>query len=147
MTSVYRWQVTDMPAVTIKSGRGKPAARGAGSLCCHDIFAAQRIVKRTFLENLYEACRGETICFEHFGNIDCGSFHILRDLREKTGIPFKTWFMEKKRLILPVWHRGIHDRRDLERMEEGFIMQSLELYQHAYWDAGKNQTGMFQGKQ
>lgn len=34
----------------------------------------------------------------HFGDIDAGGFQILRDLREKTGIPFTAWRMDLKTL-------------------------------------------------
>ena len=47
-----------------------------------------------FLKRLYRAfpdCR-----YYHFGDIDAGGFRILRDLRERTGIPFEEYGMDAK---------------------------------------------------
>lgn len=50
--------------------------------------------RRQFLKQLYDAYPEAEYC--HFGDIDCGGFRIWKDLCVKTGIPFKTMFMDRQ---------------------------------------------------
>ena len=47
--------------------------------------------KREFLMFLYE--QNPNLEYRHFGDIDAGGFYILEHLKEKTGIPFLSMFM------------------------------------------------------
>lgn len=53
-------------------------------------------VRRTLLKKLYQEL--PNISYYHFGDIDAGGFGILKDLRKKTGIPFKTFCMDVETL-------------------------------------------------
>lgn len=53
-------------------------------------------VRRTLLKKLYQEL--PNISYYHFGDIDAGGFLILKDLRKKTGIPFKTFCMDVETL-------------------------------------------------
>lgn len=48
--------------------------------------------KRMFLRKLHEAWPDAE--YRHFGDIDCGGFRIWKDLCVRTGIPFKTLYMD-----------------------------------------------------
>ena len=48
--------------------------------------------KRGFLRLLYE--QNPKLEYRHFGDIDAGGFYILEHLKEKTGIPFTSMFMD-----------------------------------------------------
>ncbi len=48
--------------------------------------------KREFLKFLYE--QNTNAEYRHFGDIDAGGFYILEHLKEKTGIPFTSMFMD-----------------------------------------------------
>lgn len=52
--------------------------------------------KRMFLVKLYEDNPGKE--YRHFGDIDAGGFYILEHLKAKTGIDFKSMYMDKKTL-------------------------------------------------
>lgn len=54
-------------------------------------------VKRDFLMFLYEQNDGKK--YLHFGDIDAGGFYILEHLKAKTGIPFKTLYMDVETLV------------------------------------------------
>lgn len=45
---------------------------------------------------LHAAC--PQAAYHHFGDIDAGGFEIYRDLREKTGIPFRMYRMDLETL-------------------------------------------------
>lgn len=49
-------------------------------------------MKREFLVSLY--AQNPEKEYGHFGDIDAGGFYILEHLKEKTGIPFKSMFMD-----------------------------------------------------
>ena len=51
-------------------------------------------VKREFLRFLYEQNPKKE--YRHFGDIDAGGFYILEHLKRKTGIPFRSLFMDTK---------------------------------------------------
>lgn len=51
-------------------------------------------VKREFLCFLYEQNPEKE--YRHFGDIDAGGFYILEHLKRKTGIPFRSLFMDTK---------------------------------------------------
>lgn len=51
-------------------------------------------VKREFLCFLYEQNPQKE--YRHFGDIDAGGFYILEHLKRKTGIPFRSLFMDTK---------------------------------------------------
>lgn len=53
-------------------------------------------VKRDFICSLYEQNVGKQ--YVHFGDIDAGGFYILQHLKKRTGIPFRTIFMDIKTL-------------------------------------------------
>lgn len=53
-------------------------------------------VRRTLLKKLYQKL--PNISYYHFGDIDAGGFWILKDLRKKTGIPFKMFCMDVETL-------------------------------------------------
>lgn len=51
-------------------------------------------VKREFLRFLFEQNPEKE--YRHFGDIDAGGFYILEHLKRKTGIPFRSLFMDTK---------------------------------------------------
>ncbi|MCQ4636098.1 DUF2220 domain-containing protein [Anaerovorax odorimutans] len=53
-------------------------------------------VRRAFLKELYRQLPGAS--YLHFGDIDVGGFEIYEDLRRKTGIPFKPYYMDLETL-------------------------------------------------
>lgn len=55
-------------------------------------------LRRTLLEEIY-SCHPDA-SYYHFGDIDAGGFEIFRNLREKTGIPFKMYKMDLETLQL-----------------------------------------------
>lgn len=87
--------------------------------------------KRLFLKRLYETYPDAE--YYHFGDIDCGGFHIWKDLCIKTGIPFKPLCMD-----LPTydkylkWGRRLTDRdkRVLKEMKKDrFFSEQWELFE------------------
>lgn len=88
-------------------------------------------VKRLFLQRLYEAYPNAE--YYHFGDMDCGGFRIWKDLCVKTGIPFKTIYMDlatyDKYII---WGRKLteQDRKTLSvMMEDPFFGEQTELFE------------------
>jgi hypothetical protein len=53
-------------------------------------------IRRTLLKKIYQELPG--IAYYHFGDIDAGGFAILKDLRNKTGIPFQAYYMDLETL-------------------------------------------------
>ena len=53
-------------------------------------------VRRGLLREIYASFPEAVYC--HFGDIDAGGFEIYRDLREKTGIPFRMYHMDLETL-------------------------------------------------
>jgi hypothetical protein len=49
-------------------------------------------IRRTLLKKIYQELPGTS--YYHFGDIDAGGFAILKDLRNKTGIPFQMYRMD-----------------------------------------------------
>lgn len=87
--------------------------------------------KRVFLQNLYQAY--PTAAYYHFGDIDCGGFRIWKDLCVKTGIPFRTLFMDQETYEnYLAWGRELteQDRKALAlMMEDPFFADQKELFQ------------------
>lgn len=75
--------------------------------------------KRIFLKKVYETFPDAE--YRHFGDIDCGGFHIYHDLCVKTGIPFQTYYMNRntmERCLRYAKSLTASDLRELERMIE-----------------------------
>ena len=53
-------------------------------------------IRRTLLKKIYQEL--PSISYYHFGDIDAGGFSILKDLRNKTEIPFKRYCMDVETL-------------------------------------------------
>lgn len=97
LTSFYRWQEE-------------------GTLCVY-LGGYHNKVKRLFLERLYRAYPEAQ--YQHFGDMDCGGFHIWRDLREKTGIPFMPRLMDCDTFLKYAGYGKElteYDRKELNRM-------------------------------
>ncbi len=87
--------------------------------------------KRRFLQSLYKAYPQAQYC--HFGDIDCGGFRIWKDLCRKTGIPFKTMWMDCD-TYLKNYEQGreltVQDQRMLNlMMEDPFYTEQRELFE------------------
>lgn len=87
-------------------------------------------MKREFLKKLYAAYpKAEYV---HFGDIDCGGFRIWKDLCVKTGIPFRTIYMDEKTYDrYQEWGRPLTqtDRKTLsEMLEDSFFDEQSELF-------------------
>ena len=50
-------------------------------------------VKRAFLKSMYRD--NPSVEYRHFGDIDAGGFYIFEHLKRKTGIPFRTLYMDR----------------------------------------------------
>ena len=81
-------------------------------------------VRRKFLKKLY--CYDSMVEFHHWGDIDLGGFRILNHLRQKTGIPFKSYLMDLETLerfiefVKPIDNKGyLESLRELAE-KEGF---------------------------
>ena len=87
-------------------------------------------VKRLFLRKLYEAWPEAE--YRHFGDIDCGGFRIWKDLCVKTGIPFKTLYMDLETYDrYASWGRKLteQDKKTLRgMMEDPFFHEQRELF-------------------
>ena len=70
----------------------------AGKDCMIYLGGFHNQVKRDFLLYLYERNREKEYC--HFGDIDAGGFYILEHLKRKTGIGFRTLYMDVETLRL-----------------------------------------------
>lgn len=53
-------------------------------------------VKRAFLKSMYRD--NPSVEYRHFGDIDAGGFYIFEHLKRKTGIPFRTIYMDSDTL-------------------------------------------------
>ena len=70
----------------------------AGEDCVIYLGGFHNQVKRDFLLRLYERNREKE--YRHFGDIDAGGFYILEHLKRKTGIGFRTLYMDVETLRL-----------------------------------------------
>lgn len=100
------------------------------SVLCIYLGGYHNHVKRTFLKTLYKAYPDAE--YFHFGDIDCGGFRIWKDLCIKTGIPFKTLYMD-----LETYHKYLilgrnlteQDRKVLGNMvKDPFFHAQIELF-------------------
>lgn len=74
-------------------------------------------VKRDFLKLVYEQNPDKE--YRHFGDIDAGGFYILEHLKSKTGIPFKSMYMDKDTLVKYMDQTKVltvNDRRRIESL-------------------------------
>lgn len=76
-------------------------------------------VKRDFLLYLYERNREKE--YRHFGDIDAGGFYILEHLKRKTGIDFRSLYMDIKTL-----QRYREDRKPLTENDRRRLVQLKE---------------------
>lgn len=86
-------------------------------------------IRRTLLKKLYQELPG--ISYYHFGDIDAGGFSILRDLRNKTGIPFKMYRMDIETLkYYEKYGKALteSDRIRLKEMEKDEELQKMVSY-------------------
>lgn len=87
--------------------------------------------KREFLQKLYRTF--PNCSYEHFGDLDCGGFQIWKDLSEKTGIPFRTRYMDTETYLLFCENGKAlteNDRKTLSRMiKEPFFEEQQDLFQ------------------
>lgn len=87
-------------------------------------------MKRLFLKKLYEAWPDAQ--YRHFGDIDCGGFRIWKDLCEKTGIPFRTLYMDMETYErYSSWGRKLTeaDKKTLcKMMDDPFFHEQRELF-------------------
>ena len=87
-------------------------------------------MKREFLKTLFQAYPYAE--YFHFGDIDCGGFHIWKDLCLKTKIPFKTLSMDLETYHKYLkWGRKLteQDRKALENMiKDPFFGYQSELF-------------------
>lgn len=84
-------------------------------------------VRRRLLKSIYEAFPEAE--YRHFGDIDAGGFEIYRDLKGKTGIPFRVYKMDSEILqTYRMYGRPLNenDRRRLTNMLE--TMKDDECY-------------------
>ena len=73
-------------------------------------------VKRDFLLYLYQ--RNSEKEYRHFGDIDAGGFCILEHLKKKTGIPFRSLYMDTRTL-----ERYCGDRKPLTENDRKRLLQ------------------------
>ena len=76
-------------------------------------------VKRDFLLYLYR--RNPEKEYRHFGDIDAGGFYILEHLKKKTGIPFRSLYMDTRTL-----QRYREDRKPLTENDRRRLLQLKE---------------------
>ena len=76
-------------------------------------------VKRDFLLYLYR--RNPEKEYRHFGDIDAGGFYILEHLKKKTGIPFRSLYMDTRTL-----QRYQEDRKPLTENDRKRLLQLKE---------------------
>ncbi len=102
---------------------------GAPVLCIY-LGGYHNHVKRLFLQRLYQAYPNAE--YYHFGDIDCGGFRIWKDLCVKTGIPFKTLYMDLATYDKYfVWGHSLTDpdRKTLrDMMKDSFFKEQAELF-------------------
>lgn len=86
-------------------------------------------VRRALLQEIY-ACHPEAV-YLHFGDIDAGGFEIYRNLKEKTGIPFKTYQMDLETLqCYEKYGKRLteHDRKRLQGMKDSEELKEVICY-------------------
>lgn len=86
-------------------------------------------VRRTLLKQIYQEL--PRISYYHFGDIDAGGFSILKDLRNKTGIPFKMYRMDIETLkYYEKYGKALteSDRIRLKEMEKDEELQKMVSY-------------------
>lgn len=86
-------------------------------------------IRRTLLKKIYQEL--PRISYYHFGDIDAGGFSILKDLRKKTGIPFKTYHMDIETLkCYEKYGKALteSDRIRLKEMEKDEELQEVVSY-------------------
>ena len=100
------------------------------SVLCIYLGGYHNHVKREFLKTLFQAYPYAE--YFHFGDIDCGGFHIWKDLCLKTKIPFKTLSMDLETYHKYLkWGRKLteQDRKALENMvKDPFFGYQSELF-------------------
>ena len=96
-------------------------------------------VRRGLLGEIYASY--PQAVYYHFGDIDAGGFEIYRDLREKTGIPFRMYHMdlETLRLYEPYGKRltendrkrlqGMRNRTELKEIIDYMLEHDVKLEQ------------------
>lgn len=83
-------------------------------------------VKREFLSFLY--ARNSEKEYRHFGDIDAGGFYILEHLKRKTGIPFRSLYMDVETLsqyMESTKELSMNDRRRLTQLREELERQEM----------------------
>lgn len=86
-------------------------------------------IRRTLLKKIYQELPG--IPYYHFGDIDAGGFSILKNLRNKTGIPFKMYRMDIETLkCYEKYGKTLtdSDRIRLKEMEKDEEIQEVVSY-------------------
>lgn len=86
-------------------------------------------IRRTLLKKIYQEL--PRISYYHFGDIDAGGFSILKDLRNKTGIPFKMYRMDIETLKYYEKYGKVlteSDRIRLKEMEKDEELQEVVSY-------------------
>ena len=86
-------------------------------------------IRRTLLKKIYQEL--PRILYYHFGDIDAGGFSILKDLRNKTGIPFKMYRMDIETLkCYEKYGKALteSDRIRLKEMEKDEELQEVVSY-------------------
>ena len=86
-------------------------------------------IRRTLLKKIYQEL--PRIAYYHFGDIDAGGFSILKDLRNKTGIPFKMYRMDIETLkCYEKYGKALteSDRIRLKEMEKDEELQEVVSY-------------------
>lgn len=90
-------------------------------------------IRRTLLKKIYQELPG--ISYYHFGDIDAGGFSILKDLRNKTGIPFQRYRMDIETLKYYEKYGKVlteSDRIRLKEMEKDEELQEVISYMLLY---------------
>lgn len=86
-------------------------------------------IRRTLLKKIYQEL--PRISYYHFGDIDAGGFSILKDLRNKTGIPFQMYHMDIETLKYYERYGKVlteSDRMRLKEMEKDEELQEVVSY-------------------
>lgn len=73
-------------------------------------------VRRELLKKIFQ--KKNDITYYHFGDLDAGGFSILKDLRAKTGIPFRAYHMDLATLIQYQQFGQCLTERDRVRLKE-----------------------------
>lgn len=86
-------------------------------------------IRRTLLKKIYQEL--PRISYYHFGDIDAGGFSILKDLRNKTGIPFQMYHMDIETLKYYEKYGKVlteSDRMRLKEMEKDDELREVVSY-------------------